>query len=52
MQGFELANPNIYFIYEHVKGTVLQNKSCRISMTQGNNRISNKNPDWDPVLIV
>ena len=43
IQGFVLAHPNIYPIYELlacVKGLVLQIQSCRISMTQGNNRIS------------
>ena len=36
IQGFELAHPNIYLIYElleHVKGLTLQNQNCRISMT-------------------
>ena len=36
IQDFELAHSNIYLIYElleHVKGLVLQNQSCRISMT-------------------
>ena len=43
IQGFEWAHPNIYPIYhllEYMKGLVLQIQSCRISMTQGNNRIS------------
>ena len=42
-QGVKLAHPNIYPIYELpecVKGLVLQIQSCRISMTQGNNRTS------------
>ena len=42
IQGFELASSNIYPIYgllEDVKGSVLQIQSCRISTTQGNNRI-------------
>ena len=37
IQGFELAHPNIYPIYELlecVKGLVLQNQSCRTSVTQ------------------
>jgi hypothetical protein len=41
-QSFEMAHPNIYPIYElleHMKGPDLQNRSCRIAMTQGNNRI-------------
>ena len=51
---FELTHPNIYSIYElleHVKGPVLQIQSCRISMTQGNNRISERSPSEVPVLI-
>jgi hypothetical protein len=42
IQGFKLAHPNIYPICEllkPMKGTVLQNQSCMISMTQINNRI-------------
>ena len=55
IQGFELTHPNIYPIYELlecVKDPVLQSQSCRISMTQGNNRISERSPREDPVLIV
>ncbi|EDM11927.1 rCG63642 [Rattus norvegicus] len=38
---------------EHVKGLVLQIQSfSRISMTQGNNRISERRTSEDPVLIV
>lgn len=51
IQGFEVAQPNIYPIYElleHLKGSVLQIQSWRVSMTQGNNRIAFE----DPVLIV
>jgi hypothetical protein len=47
IQGFGLAHPSIYPIYdqlEHVKGWVLQIQSCRISMTQDNNRISDRSP--------
>ena len=54
-QGFELAYPNICPIYEllkHVKGPLLQIQSCRISMTQGNSRISKRSPSEDPVLMV
>lgn len=43
MHGFELAHTNIYFIYElleHRKGPVVQIQSCKICMTQDNNRIS------------
>jgi hypothetical protein len=55
IQGFELTHPNIYPIYElleSVKDPVLQSQSCRISRTQGNNRISERSPREDPVLIV
>ena len=43
IQGAELAHPSIYPIYElleHVKRPVLQIQSYRVSMTQGDNRIS------------
>jgi hypothetical protein len=55
MQHSELSCPNIYPIYElleRVKGPILKNQSFRISMTQGNRRISEKNPSGDPVLVV
>lgn len=54
IRGFELAHPNIYPIYElleHVKGPVLQIQSFRISMTQGNNRITKRSPGEDTVLV-
>ena len=35
-----------------MKGSVLQIQNYRISMTQGNNRISKRSPSEDPVLIV
>ena len=47
IQGFELTHPNIYPTYEcwsMRRGQILQNQSCRISMTQDNN-------SEDPVLI-
>jgi hypothetical protein len=50
-----MAYPNIYPIcelLELVKGLVLQNQSCRISMTQGSNRISKRSPNEDSGLIV
>ena len=40
--SFELTHSNIYPTYEQLekmKGLVLQNQSCRISMTQGNNTV-------------
>ena len=46
-QGYELAHPNIHpdcDPLEHVKGLVLQTQSCRISMTQDNNRRTRKTP--------
>jgi hypothetical protein len=46
----------ISFIYgvtlECVKRLLLQNQSCRISMTQGNNRRSERSPGEDPGLMV
>lgn len=50
IQGSELSQPNIYLVYEllvHMKGPVLQN-----SMTQGHNRLSERSPSKDTVLIV
>ncbi|KAL6033887.1 hypothetical protein STEG23_019606 [Scotinomys teguina] len=55
IQGYELAHPNIHSIYElheSVKGLVLQTQGCRISTTQGNNRISKRSPREDPGLMV
>jgi hypothetical protein len=55
IQGFELAHSNIYPIYEfleHMKGSVPQIQSCRVSMTQDYNRISKRSPSEDPVLII
>ena len=49
-----MARPNIYPIYELLelgKGPVLQIESYRISMTHGNNWISERSSDEDPVLI-
>lgn len=36
----------------HGKGPVQQNQSCRISMTQDKNRIFERRPGKDPVLMV
>lgn len=50
----EMAHPNIhptYDLLEHVQEPVLQAQSCKISMTQGNNRISNVSPSERPVSI-
>lgn len=41
IQGFEWAHPNIYPNYkllEYMKGLVQQIQSCRIFVTQGNNK--------------
>jgi hypothetical protein len=51
VQGFVLAHP-ISMMLEYVKGPVLQIQSCRISITQGGNKISKRSPGEDPVLIV
>lgn len=43
IQGFEFIHHKIYPIYdllEHMKGLVFHTKSCRVTMTQGNNIIS------------
>jgi hypothetical protein len=45
-----LAHLSIYLIYElleHVTGLVQLIQSCRISMTQGNIRISERSPRED-----
>lgn len=55
IQGFELVHAYIFPIYElleYMKGLVLQNEICRISITQGSNRIYKRSPNGDPVLIV
>jgi hypothetical protein len=53
IQGFELAHPNIYPVYdllECMKGLVLQIQSFMISMTQGSSNIS-KSAFEDPGLM-
>jgi hypothetical protein len=50
--GFELANTKTYLIYElleHVIGLALQLQSYRISMTQGNHRITKRSHDENPI---
>ena len=50
-----MAHPTIYPIYEqleHMKGLILQNQNCRVSMTLGNNRISECSHDKDLILMV
>lgn len=50
IQGFEVAQPSICPIYkllEPVKGLVLQIQGCRISMTHGDNRRSERSPCKD-----
>ena len=47
IQGFVLAQASIYFIYEVLKWVqelVLKTQSCRISVTQGDNRMSKGSP--------
>jgi hypothetical protein len=49
-----LAHPNIHPInelLEHMRGPVLQTQSVSISITQGNNMISERSPGENPVLI-
>ena len=55
IQGFELAHPNIYpmdELPECIKRLVLQIQNYRVSMTQGNNKISERSPSEVSVLIV
>jgi hypothetical protein len=56
IQASELAQPNIYIlIYEwlgYVKEPVLLFQSFRVSMTEGNNRLTRRSPDEDPILMV
>ena len=55
IQGLELAHLNIYLIYELLEcmtGPNLQIQSCRNSMTQDCNRMSQKSPSEDLVLMV
>jgi hypothetical protein len=55
IQSYELAHPKTYTICEPlelIKGLVLLFQSCRISMTQGNNRITGRSQDEDPILMV
>ena len=55
IQGFELSHPQFYILcelLECVKGSVLLIQSCRISTTQGNNRITGRSPSEDPILMV
>lgn len=55
IQGFDLTHPNIYpmcALQENMKGQVLQNQSCKISMRQNNDGISKRSPGEDLELIV
>ena len=55
IQGSEMAHPKIYITEEwlgHMKGPVLLFQSCRISMTQGNNRLIGRSPGEDSTLMV
>ena len=49
--GVWVGSPQHLPHLEPVKGPVLQNLSCRISITQEDNRLSGKGPGEDPVLI-
>jgi hypothetical protein len=51
IKDFELAHLKIYPIYV-LRGQVSQIQSCRISTTQGNNRVSERSLGEDSVLIV
>lgn len=54
-QSYGVLHLNIHSIcdlLEHVKGQVLQTPSCRISMTQGNDRITKRGPCVGPALTV
>lgn len=47
IQDSELAHTNILLVYDLlqlVKGSVLQIQICRISMTQGKNKITERRP--------
>ena len=53
-QGYELIHPNIHPDYdplEHKKGLFLQTWSCRISITQGNCRITKRSSSEGPASI-
>jgi hypothetical protein len=54
IQGFELAHPNIYSIYEllkHLKGWSYRTNAACVSMIQDNNRLSKRSLGQDPVLM-
>ena len=49
IQGFEVIHHKIYPIYdllEHMKGLVFHTKSCRVTMTQGNNKDVQEESQW------
>jgi hypothetical protein len=43
---------HIWEVLEHTKGSVLEIKRCKISMTRGNNKISERSSDENSVLPV
>lgn len=54
IQGFELVHPNNYPINEllkYMRGLVFQIQNNLISMIQGNDRISKKNPSEVSIFI-
>lgn len=55
MLGFGLAYSNINPIYdplELIKGLVLPNNNCRISMTSGNSRMAERSFNEGPVMMM
>lgn len=53
-QGFELSHPNICpfsELMQYVWQLTLQIQSCKAAMTHGINRISERCPSDDPVMI-
>lgn len=56
IQGFELTDPNIYpsiNCWEYMKGSVLENQSYKIFITQGNNRTKERRPSvFNTVLLL
>ena len=54
-QGSELSHPQICIICKLLgcmQGPVLLIQSCRISTTQGDNRITGRSPNDDPMLAM
>lgn len=51
-----MSHPKIYINVKHdvghMKGPVLLSQSFKISVTQGNNGITRRSPDEDPIVVV